>query len=400
MDVAVEKPMRARRDAVARAAQRRLVAHIAAGGTTDMSETPLVNEGAVYCDPQRFERERDAIFFKTPLVAGLSRDIAEPGDVMLFEELGRSIIIARGRDGIVRAFLNMCTHRGTRLINAAKGGGPLRRTLLTCPFHAWCFDLEGKLVARPGDDGFAGVGARDLIAVPVGERCGLIFVALSADAAPVEQHLAMFADELAFLEMESLWPLRSASLQAVCNWKLAIDTYAESYHFGVLHASTIGRTHFGNVAVFDAFGAHWRLHFAEKALAALIDTPETDWPPAVFAAAHFIFPNTVLVAATENDDLMVRLFRIFPEAPDQTTCRIGVYGVLSAKAGMAPPDFIDEARNVVTDEDYGAAIGAQANLAAAPPGFRVVYGRNEPGVQTFHKAVAAAIGAPGPARAD
>jgi phenylpropionate dioxygenase-like ring-hydroxylating dioxygenase large terminal subunit len=402
MDGIVESPALSRRSAVARAVRRRLVAHIAAGGSTDMAETPLESDASVYTNPERLALERGEIFLKTPLVAGCSQDIPNPGDILLFEELGRSVMILRSLDGRVRAFLNMCPHRGTRLVDAHEPCVKTRRTTITCPFHAWCFDLEGALVAMPGREGFSGIAPPRLTPAPVVEAQGLIFVSLDLGREPlaIGDYLGAFADELEQLELAQLTFLRSGSLEAACNWKLAIDTYAESYHFCALHASTIGRTHLANVAAFDMFGPHWRAHFAERSLADLVGVPEFDWPVPEFAAAHFIFPNTILVAGSVGGDMLVRMFRLFPgEMPGLTTCRISVYGALQTPSGEETvPGFVDEARNVVTEEDYRVAVGAQANLAVAPAGFRVIYGKNEPGLQAFHRAVAGAIGAPPPSR--
>jgi hypothetical protein len=115
---------------------------------------------------------------------------------------------------------------------------------------------------------------------------------------------------------------------------------------------------------------------------------------------HFIFPNTILVAGSVGGDMLARMFRLFPgETPGVTTCRISVYGALQTSLDEeTAPSFVDEAHNVITEEDYRVAVGAQANLAVAPASFRVIYGRNEPGLQAFHRAVAEAIGAPPPSR--
>jgi phenylpropionate dioxygenase-like ring-hydroxylating dioxygenase large terminal subunit len=402
IDDIVDSPSRSRRIAVACAVRRRLVAHIALGGSTDMAETPLENDARAYTDPKRFSLERREIFLKVPLIAGCSQDIPNPGDILLFEELGRSVIILRGPDRRVRAFLNMCPHRGTRLMDANERCAKTRRTTITCPFHGWCFNLDGALVAMPGCEGFSGIASRRLTPVPAAETQGLIFVSLDLGREPlaIVEHLGAFADELEQLELGQLAILRGGSFEAACNWKLAIDTYAESYHFSVLHASTIGRTHFANVTTFDTFGPHWRAHFAEKSFADLVGVPESNWPALEFAAVHFIFPNTILVAGSVGGDMLVRMFRLFPgETPGLTTCQISVYGTLQAPWGEETvPGFVDEARNVVTEEDYRVAIGAQANLAVAPEGFRVIYGRNEPGLQAFHCAVAEAIGASPPSR--
>jgi hypothetical protein len=115
----------------------------------------------------------------------------------------------------------------------------------------------------------------------------------------------------------------------------------------------------------------------------------------VYEGIHFIFPNSVMVVGTTAPgERFVRLFRIFPgPTPGEMSCRFSVY-----VRGISPEDFrarfggIDESASEVTREDYQVAAEAFANLSSAPRGARLVFGRNEPAVQAFHRAVAAAIG--------
>lgn len=385
-----------RRQQVAREIQRRMVAHVAAGGSTDLAPRPMENDARAYTDPGRADRERRELFLNRPLVAGLTSDIPHPGNCLLFEELGQSIIVVRGRDGIARAFLNMCTHRATKLI------GLDRETCLTrlmCPFHAWTFDLEGRLVAVPGRQGFEGLDLTDrgLVPVPVAEWNGLIFLKPTAgtETLDIAGYLGTFASELELLEFRDAAPVRTSTLLAATNWKCAIDTYGEAYHFATLHSSTIGISHFSNVAVFDEFGSHWRLNFPEKRLRALVGRPEGEWPEHPYGGIHFLFPNTILVAGSlETGTRWVRMFRIFPgSTPGSMSCTTTVY-VLGGVASDTMSDAFatDDSTSDVTQEDYRVAVDGYANLVNAPPGFTVVYGRNEPALQAFHRNVAAAIG--------
>jgi hypothetical protein len=97
--------------------QQRLVAHLAAGRTTDMSEAFLELRASIYSDEDRFRAERQKLFESLPLVAGLSCDIPNAGDTLTFDEVGPPILIVRGKDGVVRAFLNRCRHRAARLVD-------------------------------------------------------------------------------------------------------------------------------------------------------------------------------------------------------------------------------------------------------------------------------------------
>ena len=137
----------ARRKDVARESMARMVAHVAAK-TTDMAPAPMPLPKEAYIDPVRFEAEREKLFLETPVVAGLSCDIPEAGDLLVFDAAGPSILVMRGKDGVARAFLNMCTHRGARLIEATEPHSE-HRARVSCPFHAWTFDPAGKLVGQP-----------------------------------------------------------------------------------------------------------------------------------------------------------------------------------------------------------------------------------------------------------
>lgn len=382
-----------RRARVARDMLRRMVAHVAAGGATDRADGPMRRPASVYADEARFAAERKALFSgRYPLVAGLSCDVAAPGDRMLFEDTGIPILIVRGMDGAVRAFLNICPHRAARLVETEPCP---RGKLITCPFHAWSFDLAGKLVAQPGAAGFD--DRPDLIPVPCAEWNGVIFVrpAPGETDIDVEGHLGAFAPELAQLELARAERVKAGVLTADANWKYALDTYGEGYHFSTLHASSIGQTHFTDVAVLDVFGPHHRIAFPDKGMSALVGKPEADWPQTAYGGVHFVFPNTVFfVGAITPGKTFVQLFRLFPDAVDRMHTRFAVY----APAGV-PDDAhrtecemaYDGTAAVVTGEDYRVAARATANLKAAPAGFELVFGSNEAALQNLHRAIDAAL---------
>jgi len=386
---------------LARAIRRRLVSHIAAGGSTDLAPSPLENQASVYADPARAELEQRELFGKLPLVAGLSRDIPQPGDSLLFEDVGPPILIVRGADGVARGFLNRCAHRGSKLVYANAHDICERRQRIVCPFHAWSYELDGSLVSVPGKAGFAGIdlNQRNLEPVPVVEWHGLLFTRASPgqQSLDIPEYLGSFAAELARLELAAAAPARSSKLTANTNWKLALDTYCEGYHFGTLHSSTIGVTHYSNVAAFDAFGRHWRIHFAERKLAALCERPESEWPEAEFGGVYFLFPNTLLVVGWPGETTgFARIFRLFPgPTPGRMCCRIAVYvlgGDPSEQAAAQAQFTRDDADSEVTIEDYRVAVDAYSNLVAAPAGFKLVFGSNEIALQAVHRSIADALG--------
>lgn len=385
-----------RRADIAQKIRKRLIAHIAAGCTTDMTDSTLENSRLSYTDLSRALQEKEVLFQRTPLVACFSSDIPKAGDHFVFEGAGASVLIIRNQDKQLRAFLNRCSHRGTKLVCTESNSSQFHRKRIVCPFHAWCFDLEGKLVSVPGTEGFEAhkLNQRHLTPIAVTEYLGLVFIQLKGHTklAKIEEYLGTFHDEVAQLELQKLHKIQNNSLNANTSWKYAMDTYCEGYHFGMLHRNNIGREYFSNIAVFDNFFPHWRLCFAERKLAELVDLDEAHWPEAHFSGIHFIFPNTLLVVGTlSQGEMCVRMFRLFPgEHPYKMTCMITVYAPKSVtdNENRITREFAsNDAASEITQEDYHIATEGYRNLVNAPDNFTLIYGKNEPALQTFHRAI-------------
>ncbi len=387
------------RQSMARAAQRRMV-DVVAARQTEAAAAPLPLAKGIYTDANRFEAERQKLFLGQPIVAGLSGDIPSPGDMLLFDAAGPSIIVSRGKDGVARAFLNMCTHRGAKLIEEAEpySGHHAR---LTCPFHAWTFDPAGKLVGQPSKAAFAGceIGARNLVELPCAEHLGLIFVRPGGgEAIDACKHLGDMAAVLTALELHRATPVKKGIMTADSNWKFALDTYGEGYHFATLHASTIGQTHYNDLAVLDRLGRHHRIGFPDKSIANLVGKAESDWPVTDYGGVHFLFPNTVIFfGAVTPGVFFTQVFRLFPDGVGKTRCQFAVYapfGVESDEHLAMCQMAYDATATVVQSEDYRVASAGYANLLTAPDNFHVVLGANEAALQAVHHHIADAIGMP------
>lgn len=383
----------------AREILRRMVG-LAADKTTDLAPGPMALPKGAYIDPERFEAERQTLFLGQPIVAGLTGDIPEPGDVLVFDAAGPSILVIRGKDRVVRAFLNMCTHRGAKLIEDAEPWtGHMSR--LVCPFHAWAFDNIGQLVGQPSKASFANceIGARNLVELPCVEEKGLIFVRPGGgESIDIDAHLGEFADVLAMIELAKAVPVKKGVLHAESNWKFALDTYGEGYHFGRLHASTIGQTHYNDMACFAPFGRHHRIGFPDKSIGDLVSKDEGEWPDSEYGGVHFLFPNTVIFFGSIVPGVyFTQVFRLFPDGVGKTRCQFGVYapfGILSEEYRGTCVMAYDQTAEVVQTEDYRVASAGYLNLMTAPDGFEVVLGANEIAVQAVQRHVAEAIGMP------
>jgi len=391
-------PVSTRKPDTMRDLERRMVAHLAAGGTTDLANAPMRVSPREYTDPARLEAERRELFLKLPLLAGLSQDIAQPGDMMVFDEAGPAILIMRGQDGKARAFLNMCAHRAARLVSECQ-----RRKLVTCPFHAWSFDLEGRLVAIPGEEAFEGVdrATRGLVRVPVGEWGGMIFVKAHAgeEEIDVEAWLGDMGPQLLALDLAGARPIKQDRLDTEANWKYCLDTYGEAYHFKALHTTTFGENTRSNVALYDSFGLHYRVGFTALAYEELVGQDEGEWPEKPYGGSHFIFPNSIVYGAPmAGGGSMIGMYRLYPgDEPGRCHTLLSVHRASDAPEATPDADFAaahDYIVQVVSTEDYSVSKQGQRNLENAPRGFQVVFGRNEAALQDVHRNIAAAVGGP------
>lgn len=390
------RPAAHRRPDTMRDLERRMVAHLESGGTTDLANAPMSVSAREYTDPARLEAEKRELFGKLPLLAGLSRDVAEPGDMMLFDEAGPAILIVRGQDGKARAFLNMCSHRAARLVHECQ-----RRKLVVCPFHAWSFDLEGRLVAVPGEEGFDGMdrATRNLVRVPIGEWGGMIFVKAHAgdEEIDVEAWLGDMGPQLLALDLAGARPIKQDGIETEANWKYCLDTYGEAYHFKALHTTTFGERTNSNIALYDNFGLHYRVGFINKAYDDLVGKDEAEWPETPYGGSHFVFPNSIVYGAPmEGGGSMIGMYRLYPgETPGR--CRTLLSAHRGADAPATTPDDAfaaahDYIVHVVSTEDYSVSKEGQRNLENAPQGFHMVFGRNEAALQDVHRNIARFIG--------
>ena len=188
-----------------------------------------------YYDPAYFELEREAIFKRSWLQVGHVCEIPEPNSFIRreLEFASASLLIVRGRDGAIRAFHNVCTHRGTQLLDEACG----KRATFSCPYHRWTFGTDGRLLSAPDMERFF-VAKEDLGLTPVAvDVCGgLIFVNLDpAPAQGLREYLGAFAERLDTFPAVSATTFSEYVYDIEANWKLAYDNFQENYHLRFIH---------------------------------------------------------------------------------------------------------------------------------------------------------------------
>ncbi len=375
---------------------RRAIAHLK-NKTSDLAPAPMANPARVYLDPERHALERRRLFRETPVLVCLSSDLAEPGAFKLFDETGVPLIVTRTKDGRVRAFLNVCKHRGAALTHEREG----KANKFTCWFHGWTYSNEGVLIGAPEKDRFEGCldGREALTEYPCDERHGLVFaIATPGARIDLDAHLGAFGDVLAAMNLSTCVKVKSGELPVASNWKYALDTYGEGYHFATLHPQTISPNTRSDITIYDHFDPHHRVGFVDRSLEKLVDTPESDWPlQEEPSGIHYLFPNTILFAGSViPGKAYLTTFRHFPgESPGETVTHktIYSYGPLRDETHRGEVEYaFDATAHVVRTEDYVVAAEGWRNLSLLPADATVVYGRQEVALQNVHRAIARAIG--------
>lgn len=363
---------------------RRLLDHVD-NGTTDLAPDLLEIPADTYTSPEHYARELEALFLGHPLVLCLSGALPGPGSYLTLELCNTPLLLTRDDAGVVHAFANTCRHRGVRV---ADGTGSARS--FTCPFHAWTYDLTGRLTSLPVADAFEGMCRDDkgLVELPVAEGYGLVVGRLRQGAAiDIDEYLgAELAHELALVDIGGWEPFGDPHVHPVqANWKVTLDTFRENYHFDFLHRTTLRSYAHGGVLTFDAFGPHLRNASAVRSVGELRDVPQEEWGDVTrhFTYQYALFPNTSLTVGAKH----LELWQILPVDPATSAVLHTAYvrPDLSVEDRASEEDMIKWICETVVDpEDFWVA-------GRTEPGIRtgllptVVFGRNEPALQHLHR---------------
>ncbi|MEO5867700.1 MAG: aromatic ring-hydroxylating dioxygenase subunit alpha, partial [Sphingomonas sp.] len=250
---------------------RRPVAGAAASATRDAGLDPDADwslPGWLYTDPDFFAVEMARVIRPSWQIVCHISDLGRPGDYRTIDYLGESVMVVRATDGKVRAFANVCRHRAMRLVEGPAGCA----RKIVCPYHAWTYDLEGRLTGVPmrGDYPALDMGKSGLASIACDTWNGFVFVRLDDDGGPsVAEMMAPYVDEIApyrFPELRTLSPVRERP-RAV-NWKNVGDNYSDNLHIPVAHE--------GLSRLFGASYAIEARDWVDKMSGTLIDRPSSD----------------------------------------------------------------------------------------------------------------------------
>ncbi|MEZ5682154.1 MAG: SRPBCC family protein [Erythrobacter sp.] len=364
-----------------------LAQDIAEGRKRDAAEASTV-PAQVYTDPEYWQREKAAIYDRLPQILCPSALLPDAGMAVPHDATGRPLLITRDAEGKAHVFLNVCRHRGTRLV---EGGEVQCAKKLVCPYHAWTYSVDGRLLALPRPDTFPGLdkGNYGLVELPSKETGGLIWFSPREDTAnfTLAEQLGEDFDALGMGE-QVLFRRKTHSVAG--NWKLIMDAFLESYHVTRLHAKTIGPFFKDGATSGDMIGPHSRSAVGRLEEMEGVDLTDMAALRRVVTFAYQLMPGALIIPSPDYINLMVMM----PQAHNHTL----------VEDFMLIPEHpvTDKARDhwerswalldggVFASEDFRAAeLGQQGLATGAVP--HLTLGTMEGGIRRYHETVEEAL---------
>lgn len=335
------------------------------------ADVPRGLPAAAYADAGVFRAEQAGLFRRRWVAIGYADDVPEPGDVKPVEApSGTPLLLVRGKDGALRVFLNACRHRGMPLV-VEEG----RRGAIVCPYHAWSYALDGRLIRAPHFHGFQQHGGAEVAALvggltPVRHAVWhrIVFVNLSGDAEPFEEFIGPLDASWSWLDLSDLRHGASFRYEVQANWKLVCENFVDIYHIPYVHPSL------------NKYNAKMRDNAPIDCSPDCVGTRSDTYTPTDAAAGRLpkfpgacpdgtgfieslsLFPNLLLTLFDDN----LRSIIVHPLGPDASVERVEIY-FRAATLDAAH----DEARRITAErfpafnhEDIGVCEGLQRNMAA------------------------------------
>ncbi|HTD36386.1 MAG TPA: aromatic ring-hydroxylating dioxygenase subunit alpha [Candidatus Limnocylindrales bacterium] len=303
-------------------------------------------EGRYYHSPEIFGRERERIFAREWICAGRLEELQRPGDYVVAEVAGESLIVVRGKDERVRAFYNVCRHRGTRICTEPAGrfSGSIQ-----CPYHAWTYALDGTLLAARTMNELPGFERADypLHEAAIATFEGFVFVNLADEPEPFAQVFSPLIGRFSRWEIADLRTARAIDYEIACNWKLVFQNYSECYHCPLLHPqldelspSDSGRNDLSEGAFLGGYSELRRDGTSLTSTGATTRSPLGRLHGADLSRVYYytIFPSLLL--SLHPDYVMAHY--VIPLAPDRTKVRcVWLFDASAvAEPGFDPRDAV------------------------------------------------------------
>jgi phenylpropionate dioxygenase-like ring-hydroxylating dioxygenase large terminal subunit len=345
-----------------------------------------------YIDETWFEHEKKNIFSDSPQIVGFSSMVSEPGDHFTIDYLGPPLLIVRGKDQKLRCFLNVCRHRGVRLSNSDQVS---KTKTFSCEYHHWTYDLEGRLIFVPAEEGFPDFdkGCRSLKEVPLAEAYGIIWVNPNINGQiDLDSYLGNIGKDLEEFEFEEGYFFKQSIHKCKANWKLHIEAFQDGYHVTRLHNKSVGGFFKDNLAVQEREQQHIRSIVARNEIEEVLDEPAEKWNFRHHGSfSHFVWPNTTMIMHPDYTSQVT----FYPIKVDETVivhnCVIPRKPQSEKELGHFERSFklIDE--GVFANEDFHVCAQAQIGLKSGAND-TFIAGGYEIGLRAFHDILKESVG--------
>lgn len=348
------------------------IRELAAARSSDADEGITKIDVDCYRSVERFDEEHPAFFRRSWVALAHASEVAGSGDYATLTAAGVPVLVVRDKEGKVRAFRNVCRHRGSRV---AEGRGCEKS--FTCPYHGWTYGLDGALLGVPHEWGFEGLDKARSALVPIETqvRCGVVFGRLEGDAEfdhPALEEIRHFVpdDAAAFCR-------RDKTVHA--NWKIIVDGALEAYHIKRTHADSIYPMFIDNVGVAERLGRDLRVVMPKRSIRELSESDRDRWKLREHAnIVYYLFPNILLLVLGDH----AMLVWAEPEAVDRT--RVHSMMLVPRLDGREKYWLANEAlfQNTL-DEDYAVGESIQSGLCSGAND-HITLGKFEKGIRLFH----------------
>lgn len=348
--------------------------------TSDLSHARTI-PGRWYTDAAILEAERDKIFWRTWQPVAHAAAVAEPSSYTSAEILGEPIAIARDKQGMLRAFSNVCRHRAASIINGSGKGAALR-----CPYHGWTYALDGRLLSTPEFEGVEEFDKANVCLPPI--RCEVwgpyVFVNLDANAVPLAEVLGEIPPEIARLgcPIENMAFSERRDYEIGCNWKVYVDNYLEGYHLPSAHPSLFRELDYAQYRVntfryYSSQFAPIRAKAADPKTGSAKTPRRYEFGDANQGALYFwIFPNLMLNVYPDNMSANI----ILPIGHGRTLTIFEWFGYAGSAVAPDTIAFSDE----IQQEDIGICEAVQRGLQSRTYSQGRFSVKRENGVHHFH----------------
>ncbi|MEO1079441.1 MAG: aromatic ring-hydroxylating dioxygenase subunit alpha [Pseudomonadota bacterium] len=342
----------------------------------------------------RFEQERDALFQQLPQIVAHGSQIPSTGDAIVYDWLGLPLITMRDQTGKVGTFMNVCRHRGMRLL---QDEGSYTLKSLICPYHTWTYGLDGGLRNVPRPDSFTDLELREngLVSLPTEERHGFVWVQATPNAEmDLDTHLAGLGADLDIFGLPAANFFTQSIKRVPCNWKLIQDAFLDGYHVVRLHKNTVGGFFPDAVAESDQVGRHIRNAVARNEIREAPKLSPEDLNLRHHATySYTLFPNSVLIMHPDYNSII----SLFPQRANET---IFVHSMLVPNGPMDDGRRAHYERSfqlidagVFEAEDLHVCIEAQRGFSSGAND-TLLFGGLESAAADFHELIDEAISSP------